>query len=172
MRLIPHRCTAAGRLCVSVNDLISDLSDTDWCTYNQSLVSGAFDSETLVTRILPLSIWWQRKIEPAVDQALEFGSHSWSDSDRQAPLQRGRSGTQLMSRIRQRVYAIACMRLFGSDMSQDACQCPRRRQIQIEFTRPPHHGDGAQLPYGDANTGPGPTIRDQALFETLQLCFH
>ena len=84
--LIPLRDTSAGELCFTVNELLRDPNEIDWCAYNQSVVSGSFDFETLVTRILPLSRWWQRYIEHCIDQVIATAAKSRSDRTQQALL--------------------------------------------------------------------------------------
>jgi serine protease AprX len=84
--LIPMRNTTAGKLCVEVNRLITDRADTDWCTYNQSVVSGRLDFEMLVTRVLPLSDWWQRYVEPAIDEVVACAARGRADRAQRAVL--------------------------------------------------------------------------------------
>ena len=72
--LIPRRSTTAGRLSVAVNDALDGTRKPKPCTYNQSVACGEFTFETLVTRLLPLSRWWQRRIEPGIDLVLDIAA--------------------------------------------------------------------------------------------------
>ncbi|MCH9695240.1 MAG: S8 family serine peptidase [Gammaproteobacteria bacterium] len=78
--MIPLRSTTAGRLCVAVNEAMEGARGTEPCTYNQSVACGQFTFDTLVIRLLPLSRWWQRKIEPDIDLVLDLAASGSSHS--------------------------------------------------------------------------------------------
>ena len=68
--LTPIRDVSPGALCVRVNKTIGHRDDLPWCIYNESVVCGDFDHETLITCVLPLSLWWQESIQPNLENSL------------------------------------------------------------------------------------------------------
>ena len=87
MLLIPHRRSSAGAVCTVVNGQLADLNKSrkkerlPLCTYNQSVVSGAFDFSTLVTRILPLTKWWNDN-KDGIDEVIELAGAGAKDPRR------------------------------------------------------------------------------------------
>lgn len=83
--LIPLRSTTAGRLSVAVNEAMDDAKGPKPCTYNQSVACGQFTFDALATRLLPLSRWWERKLEPDIDLVLDMAASKskhplWKDA--------------------------------------------------------------------------------------------
>ncbi|MCA9174468.1 MAG: S8 family serine peptidase [Planctomycetales bacterium] len=74
--LVPYRGVSAGQLCCEVNEAIGDCGHLPWCVYNQSVVTGRFDFEAMVTRVLPLSDWWQSKVQPQLPRLLSIADAS------------------------------------------------------------------------------------------------
>ena len=125
--LIPHRGTEPGKLSQIVNDLIGDCDELPWCIYNQSVVNGRFDLETLVTKLLPLSKWWKQSIAPYLKELIGLLRNSKTDHQINIVLGQiegadGLGNIHQASRLRSIIWLVRVLDICYCSMKEGQCQ--------------------------------------------------